>query len=127
MAELGGNPSDYWWLKPTQPDNPLPAMELGRRIKQDAINNFFEMQKLKLAEKAQGDNALTQFERNQILSEQAAIRNRETLAKTQLQNQLMEGSAKLAAIGAGVTDWADPSVRTKLLEFATQYPAIAGT
>ena len=127
MANLGGQPSDYWWLKPSQPDNPLPAMALGQRMKQNAIDNALNVQRLKLAEQAQGNAALAAFERNTILQEQSNIRNREALAKTKIQADLMEGSANLAALGAEIKDWSDPSVRTQLMEFATRYPMIANT
>lgn len=109
MASLGGTPNDYWWLKPSQPDNPLPAMALGARIRQDAQQMVLQQQQMKMAQ-----------ERQSFLMQEA-------MNKQMLQTKLMAGSAELSKLGAKVTDWSDPSVRSGLLEFTTKYPLMADT
>jgi hypothetical protein len=108
MASFVG-PESYWWLRPSEPDNPLPAMALGARIRQDAVNTLLQQEQNKIAQ-----------ERNMLLTQ-------EQVYKQRLQNLQIEGSAELAKIASGVKDWSSPEVRTSLYNFANKYPFMAST
>lgn len=104
-----GSPQDYWWLRPTEPDNPLPAMQFGAQLRQQAIQNALKEKDLQL-----------ETQRNGIMLQ-------EYFSKKELQNKLLAGNAKLAQRMSGISDMADPNVLKVLIQTLAEQPELGGT
>lgn len=111
MAQLpGSQASDFWWLRPAPPDNPLPAMQLGAQIRQRVTADAIAM------------------DRNRMEQERLNLMTRETLYKERLQNQIMSGSEELAqTLSDPAFDWNDPESIKRGYEVFSKHPTLMGT
>jgi hypothetical protein len=102
------SPQDFWWLKPKEQDNPLPALQLGVQIVQNRA-------KMDLAERDLANDIA-----------RTAIMWEEMLAKQRIQTQLMAGNSEFAKTIAGVTDWLDDEQWAGVMESASRNPMVVG-
>lgn len=104
MAQLGGDPSDYWWLRPSQPDNPLPAMQLGARIaaekRQDALQEMQIANREKLLNISLAEEAYKQQVREEMSTGGAEFAK--TIAETFKSGDITspESMEKIYGVGA---------------------------
>lgn len=104
-----GDPQDYWWLKPEQPNEALPAMKFGAELAQQQTQNAVRNKQLELE------------------GQRTGIAIQEHLSKMEIQNKIIAGGSKLAKSMAGITNWADPSVLTNLWGVAAEQPELLGS
>jgi hypothetical protein len=99
---------DLWWLKPKEPDNPLPAMQLGAQIVQNKA-------RLDIAERELAND----IARTSLMRE-------EMLYKQQIQTTITEGNSAIAGAIASVDDWTDPEQIKRVYGVGARYPMVVG-
>lgn len=100
---------DVWW-RHVQPDNPLPAMALGARIRQDALQYGLQVEELKI--------------KQQQMQEIAAERK----YKQDIQTKIIAGSAELSQTLADPSfSWTDDASIRKAYDVFSRNPYLMGT
>lgn len=101
-----GDPQDYWWLKPDQGNDALPAMKFGAELAQQQTQNAVRNKQLELE------------------GQRTGIAIQEHLSKMEIQNKFMGGTSKLAKAMAGVTDLSDADVPLKIFGVLSENPEV---